>query len=98
MLYYPRTKSESGSVKNPRMAKLKRTVSLGPGTHNPNMTVIERKNPGYSFSKTVNKNYVDIYRKMKSFVPGVGKYKEIDKGIAALGRPVTMGSSMKRRH
>lgn len=57
----------------------------------------ESRNPQYSFSKTPVSNYVDQYSKKKAFVPGVGKYKEIDRGYAALGRPVSGGSLLRRR-
>jgi hypothetical protein len=43
----------------------------------------------FAFSKQKMNNYVDQVVKAKNFVPGIGKYKEIEKGINKLSRPPT---------
>jgi hypothetical protein len=48
----------------------------------------------FSWSKGKYKNYVDDVVKAKTFIPGVGKYKELDKGYGQLSRPPT---SLQRR-
>jgi hypothetical protein len=41
------------------------------------------------FSKTKGKNYVDLEVKKRGFVPGIGKYKEVEKGLRYLSKPIT---------
>ena len=43
----------------------------------------------FAFNKNKHANYVDEVVKAKSYVPGIGKYKEIEKGLAALSKPLT---------
>jgi hypothetical protein len=38
-------------------------------------------------SKGKIKNYVDLEVKRKSFIPGIGKYKDIEKGYKILSAP-----------
>ena len=97
MLYYPRTKGDASEVENPRMKRLKRDNPHGPGMYQESHSLTERRNPSFSFTKTPVSNYVDQYSKAKAFVPGVGKYKDLDRCFKALGRPVTAGSSLRRR-
>ena len=55
------------------------------------------KNPGYSFSKAKNINFYATYKERKAFVPGVGKYKDLDRGIEVLSRPASKKSVLKTR-
>ena len=38
--------------------------------------------------KEKGKNYIDLAVKSRQIVPGIGKYKETDKGYEALSKPV----------
>ena len=74
--------------------RVKKTKDPAPGTYNTedafrktqwaNRTfmVPKSKNKSYigTLSLIINDNYIDIEVKRRSFAPGIGKYKEIEKG------------------
>lgn len=43
----------------------------------------------YLFKKSKFNNYVDQIVKAKSYVPGIGKYKDVEKGLNILSTPPT---------
>ena len=43
----------------------------------------------FAFTKSKFTNYVDIHVKSKSYIPGIGKYKDIEKGLDYLSKPPT---------
>ena len=93
-LYYPRTKPE-GSGPPP---KKKEKEIRGPGTYQIKYHLTENRETGNcQFSKTPNKNFIERYTKSKAFCPGIGRYKDIDKGFAISSRPLSSSSTSRRR-
>lgn len=69
--------------------KPKKTKDPAPGSYNVEdvfKKVLWPKNM-FLFSKRKTTNYVDEAVKAKSFVPGIGKYKDIEKGVNLLSKP-----------
>lgn len=71
--------------------KFKKTKDPAPGSYNIEDVYkkTQWKSNIHSMSKAKIKNYVDDEVKIKSFMPGVGKYKETEKGYLALSKPPT---------
>mmetsp|Transcript_634 Transcript_634/g.1012 ORF Transcript_634/g.1012 Transcript_634/m.1012 type:complete len:95 (-) Transcript_634:318-602(-) len=88
MLYYPRTKPDGGG---PGLKSIKKSSDMAPGYYKVKRTLTERKSHHFKFANKKNQNCFEQYIKSKEFVPGVGKYKEIDKGIALQSRPNSVG-------
>ena len=55
---------------------------MGPGFYTPNETLTRRSSHLFKFEGNKNVNCFAKYIKSKEFVPGVGRYKELDKGLA----------------
>ncbi|CDW83400.1 UNKNOWN [Stylonychia lemnae] len=77
--------------KEPISIKPKKTKDPAPGTYNVEDCYRKTQwgNSVYSIGKCKITNYVDIAVKKKKFVPGIGTYKELDKGYQALSKPPT---------
>ena len=97
MKYFPKNKQDALQIKNPRMRVIKRDQPIGPGVYKPNLEFVEPVNPGWSFAKSKNINFYDTYKSRKAFVPGVGKYKDVEKCYDQLSRPTTMKSVRQTR-
>ena len=84
--------------------KPKKTKDPDPGSYNVDESIRKTQWPSriFLFSKTKSNNYVgklcpllsdififlDEYVKAKTFVPAVGKYKEVEKGVNKLSKPI----------
>ena len=79
MKYHPKNKQDALQIKNPRMKLIKRDQPIGPGVYKMNKEFVEPVNPSWSFSKCKNINFYETYKNRKAFVPGVGKYKDVEK-------------------
>jgi len=91
VLYYPRTKPEGGG---PGLKGIKRDTDMSPCYYKVNRKLTERSQRQFEFSKSRNQNYIERYVRSHTFVPGVGKYKDVDKGLKLQTRPL---SSCPRR-
>lgn len=78
------------------MDRIKKTSKLGPGTHEVEKAITKTQeiSKSFMFRKQARKTFVELYVDNKKNNPGIGKYKETDKGYNALSRPV---SSLRRR-
>jgi hypothetical protein len=93
--YYKPIK-EGGADGKPRAhevisIKTKKTKDPAPGSYEVEdvyRKVFWPKNM-FLFSKKKHGNYVDEVVKAKSYIPGIGKYKDIDKGMNILSKPPT---------
>ena len=72
--------------KGPQDAKPKKTDEPAPGSYNVDNSYLKtqwsQRLP--QFSKLKNKTFVDDYKKQKDWLPGVGTYKEVEKGYSKL--------------
>ena len=78
--------------------RFKKTKEPAPGSYNIEES-IKKTQWGFSnihvISKCKKKDFLEQYAKSKSAVPGVGKYKETERGFQILSKPPT--SLMRRR-
>jgi len=88
MLYYPRTKPEGGG---PGLKAIKKDSDVAPGFYKVKRGLVERSTHQFKFFNSKNKNCFESYIKAKETVPGVGKYKDIDRGLALQSRPNSVG-------
>lgn len=93
-LYFPRTK-EAGS--GPGTKRLEKDKSLAPGQYNINYHTQDKKEFSGAFTKSKNVNFLERAQMAKKHVPGVGRYKETDKGYRAISRPVSSCITSRRR-
>ena len=88
MLYYPRTKPEGGG---PGLKGIKKDSDIAPGFYKVKRSLVERSTHAFKFFNHKNKNCFDEYIRKKEFVPGVGKYKDIERGLRLQSRPLSTG-------
>lgn len=83
--YYKPKKEESFSIKP------KKTKDPAPGSYNVEESFVKTQWPKnqYLFNKEKMNNFLDMVAKKKAFVPGIGKYKEVDRAYKILSRPCT---------
>ena len=91
-LYYPRSKEAGGG---PGLKGIKNDQLGGPGYYKVKRDLIENKTRSQKFDKTPVKTHVDHHIKIKEFIPGVGRYTDIDSGLKLQSRP--MSCSGRRR-
>lgn len=72
------------------MKKIK-TKEPAPGSYEVEEAIKKTQWPKnmFAFQKQKVNTYVDQVVKLKNYVPGIGKYKEIEKGINILSTPPT---------
>ena len=85
-MFYPRTKIDGGG---PGLKGIKREQGLGPSDYKIERNLVEKKSTDFKFQKTVNKNFFAQYISSKAYVPGMGKYKDIERGLALQTRPMS---------
>lgn len=90
--YFPRTKPDGGG---PGLKGIKQDQNVAPGYYKVNHRLTETTVKSNKFTSTPNRNYIDRYVKSREFVPGVGKYKDVEKGLSLQTRPLSCGG--KRR-
>jgi hypothetical protein len=69
----------------------KKSSKPAPGSYNVDECYVKSQfaSTSHTFMKEKPKNYIDIAVKTRSSVPGIGKYKDIEKGYSALSRPLS---------
>ena len=88
-LYYPRSKEAGGG---PGLKGIKNDQLGGPSYYKVNRALTENKTWTQKFDKTPVKTHVDLHIKMKEFIPGVGRYTDIDSGLKLQSRPMSCGA------
>ena len=88
MLYYPRTKPEGGG---PGLKGIKPDTDISPCFYRVNRKLTERSSTAHTWAKSKNKNFVEQYIKSHASVPGIGKYKDVEKGLKMQTRPQSVG-------
>ena len=105
--YFKKFDDEGKPIKRSFSIKPKKTKDPAPGSYDV-IEAIQKTQWGKSsfpIQKCKNNTFVgkylpksllsiDQYVKSKNYVPGIGKYKEVEKGLNRLSRPI---SSMRRR-
>jgi hypothetical protein len=71
--------------------KSKKSKDPAPGSYNVEDSIRKTQwtNKIFAISKSKTHNYVDDAVRVRRDVPGIGRYKEIEKGYQALSRPPT---------
>lgn len=88
MLYYPRTKKDGGG---PGLKGIKKDSDISPCYYKIDRKLTEKSKRQFEFSKSKNVNFFETYVRNHAYMPGVGKYKEIDKGLNLQTRPLSSG-------
>jgi len=86
--FYPRTKVEGGG---PGLKGIKKDTDISPCFYKVNRKPTEKSTRQFKFGASKNKNFVEQYVTSRNYVPGVGKYLSIDKGLALQSRPQSSG-------
>jgi hypothetical protein len=70
--------------------KPKKKNAPAPGSYNVEECYLKTqyRSTSHSFMKEKGKNYIDLAVKSRQIVPGIGKYKETEKGYDALSKPI----------
>ena len=87
-MYFPRSKPLGGG---PGLHGIKKDQNVAPGYYQVSHRLTERSSRMNKFSGATNKNYIANYVKSRDYVPGVGKYKDIEKGLKLQTRPLSCG-------
>jgi len=68
----------------------KKKQGPAPGSYNVEESFVKTqyRSTSHSFMKEKGKNYIDLAVKNRQVVPGIGKYKDTEKGYDSLSKPV----------
>ncbi len=72
--------------------RFKKSKDPAPGSYNVEESIKRSQWPAtnaFLITKSKKRDYLDITMRLKSSVPGVGKYKDTEKGLMILSKPPT---------